>query len=473
MAAAAVWKTAVSVAADRIIFGSYYIKILQLNCCGIFFCKEENSIIAQIIILMITSRLKLFTFLLLATLLPILGMAQVPKSITGYYVNSSGDTIMGSFPKYKDWTNNPEKVIFLPVNASESIILTPSNCTSFHAEDYDTYIAYSGNRLINPFTFNNGFDQRDSVSQYENVNAFIRVIFNYNDFKLLIFQHKDRFNIFYQKKNMQPVELICKSYSTGEDNFKTITTYRDQLKQIFIDTIIEKSLDQTLNRLSYDEGSLTYFMQKIYTVSKVKKKKNAIYKTSFFVNIGASLNFFSVSGDSYSFQQVSTKYNTTVSPVLTIGMYIPFERNFGKLGLSPQLSLYSYKNSGSYYTSINNSPHYTHSEFKTNLLIIPKVYITYKLVTNTNFEWNAGGGIGLAFVNGEKETFRDSGNYVFTTYDQGGKKNPFPTFNCQTGLVIKKKINFLINYSLPATITNFVSYNGKHSSLQFSIGYEF
>ncbi|HMG83927.1 MAG TPA: hypothetical protein VK559_12880 [Ferruginibacter sp.] len=414
--------------------------------------------------------ISLFTFFLLVALSPIAAIAQSPKNITGYYINSAGGTVRGSFPQYKDWTNNPDKVVFLPSNATEPISLTTSNCSLFEVDDYDTYIAYAGKRITNPIDLNSSSDQIDSTSQFDTIQIFLRIIFNYDDFKLLMLQRKDRINIFYQKKNEQPIELVYKSYSTSADNFKSITTYKDQLEAMFWDSISEKHLAQNLNTLSYGEGSLANFMKKVYSVPTVKVKKKAMYKVSYSINIGAAVNFLSTTGKN-NYQQTNIKSTSTISPVLTLGMYIPFGRNFGKLGLSPQLSLYSYKNSGSYTLSINNVTHTLGAQYKTDLLIVPKVYVTYKMIENKNFEWNAGAGIGLAIASGQTQIFSDNSIYYFADSSKG--KDIYPTINFQTGFVLKKKINFLINYSLPTIATDYYNYVGKHSSLQFSIGYEF
>ncbi len=79
-----------------------------------------------------TTKLKFSVLLLLSFLVSKISMAQSPD-ISGYYINLNNDTIKGKFPDYKDWTNNPEKVKFTPVNTTDAVILTAS-ITTIHLQ---------------------------------------------------------------------------------------------------------------------------------------------------------------------------------------------------------------------------------------------------------------------------------------------------------------------------------------------------
>src|ERR1700712_3622862 len=71
------------------------------------------------------------------------------NKFTGFFINNQGDTIKGSFPQYRQWNYNPDRVMFTSYQNGKKIILTPAMCQEFHIDGYEIYIAFQGKRLIN------------------------------------------------------------------------------------------------------------------------------------------------------------------------------------------------------------------------------------------------------------------------------------------------------------------------------------
>jgi hypothetical protein len=408
---------------------------------------------------------------LLCFLVPTLLFAQTPAKITGYYINLNGDTTIGSFPGYADAINNPNDIKFVSLSTNDQIVLTATNCKMVHVDNYDTYIAYSGGRLINPITYTSDFDQVDSSDQVQQVATFLRVLFDDKNFKVFILKDKIRTNFFYQDKDAPITELVYKLYITKTYDLGTINTYQQQLKQLFVDSSTNDArLEDEVDNLEYKENDLVLFFQKKLGVQH--KKEKIKYPNSFFVTGGVAINAFKVNGDP-DFAEAITKYNTTVAPALIIGYNFPVQRDFGRLIFSVQFKIYSYKNSGQAVQNDFGDTIKTTTTYKSDLLLLPGVFATYAIVNKKNIQWNVGPGIVYGILTGAKESGYVDGSFrpPYTTVQNG--KNTFITANLETSLVINKKIMFLINHSFKGVVDAGAGFSGYHSSTQLTAGWLF
>lgn len=424
-----------------------------------FFNSPNNTIMKTI---KSTITICLFCSFILA--IPKTVLSQDERKVTGCYINLNGDTSKGFFPHYKEWDYNPSKVSFVAANATEEIILTTSNCRSFQMDNNEAYIAYSGTCLANPLEINATYQQADSSNKIVQVNTFLRVIFDKNNFKLLLLNRRERNTFFYQVQQEPVTELIYKNYI---DNMRVIEvlTYKNQLSMLFDKQIVQNKLSRNLEELTYKENSLVVFLERVMEAGKIKRKKQK-YRSSFFATAGMAFNSLDPV-QNYSSYTALTHFNNSVSPAINIGVFIPFQRNFGRIFFSPQLRVYSLKHTGEYITPFNNGSQKISTTFKSNLCLASSLYIGYTVLRNKIIEWNIAAGVGLLYLSNFKRTVNTDAYPAENTTE-----NPLMlTPNLQSSLVFNRNIMFTAYYAYPSTGTT--GYGIAPKTIQLTIGWRF
>lgn len=96
------------------------------------------------------------------TLILFLHLYSQKKIFTGYYINTSNDTVKGVFSNYEQWIKTPVTVPFIPSATSTPIELNAQNTIKFYVENYDTYLSYNGQRMINPIDFEEAIANKET-----------------------------------------------------------------------------------------------------------------------------------------------------------------------------------------------------------------------------------------------------------------------------------------------------------------------
>lgn len=403
------------------------------------------------------------TFLFFAIIFCICLNAQT-KIISGYYVNTSGDTVKGSFPKYSQWSRSPDKVEFIPAGNSNSLQLTPANCLAFSLDNYDYYISYSGKRLINPIdddaainSIGYFFDAKDFDTT---IVGFLRLVTKTPLCEIYVFNDHIRMNFFYRLPGQAIQELRYKKYFS-DNNLHEMPEYRVQLNNLFSQEISKRDLTGKLEKLSYTEEAIESFIRDLSGVPKPKTKKPA----RFTIAAGASINFLDVTGD-LSIQEVKSKFDNSIAPFVSVGFILPISRNFNRFFIYPQLRAYNYKNSSSYSTTYS-----THvATYQSNLCLLPEVNGGVNVVNNQDFRFFLYGGAGMLFLIKGRETNETVGSV--SPYDIPTSKMTYSA-NLSAGASINDKFLVMASYHVPVPVANFVAYSVMHSSLQLGIGYKF
>jgi hypothetical protein len=114
------------------------------------------------------------------------------------------------------------------------IKLTPQNCQKLVVDGYDEYLAYSGQRLINPITDCEVLNTGDSSAEdaLQQVATFLGLAARVPDYELYTFTDSKRTNFFYKRPGSNVVELRYKKYYKA-DNINTLAEYRNQLNSLF------------------------------------------------------------------------------------------------------------------------------------------------------------------------------------------------------------------------------------------------
>lgn len=334
------------------------------------------------------------TILLFCTVLFCSQLNAQKKIFTGYYIDNHGDTIKGSFPKYNQWSKNPNKVEFLAAGSSNTIQLSPVACLKFSVDDYDDYISYSGKRLLNPIDDNIAVDNRgyfDFKDRDTTIVTFLRVIIKTPKCAVYVLNDNLRTNFFYQLPGQSLQELKFKKYF-DESNLHELDEYRQQLNNLFTQEIAWNHLAKSLEELPYTEEGLTRFMNKLFP----KKSSNENLKNSLqgcIISAGTSINFLHGTGD-LSMDEVSHKYSASFAPFLSVGYIFPIKRNFNRYFIYPQLRLYNYSSS----TQFPVGQFTEKIIFQSKLAILPELNVGGNIANKENFQFFLYGGLGMLLL---------------------------------------------------------------------------
>jgi hypothetical protein len=411
------------------------------------------------------------TILLLCLLLILKQATAQNKTFTGFYVNPAGDTVRGSFPKYNQSSKNPVKIPFTPNGSSTLMELNPLNCLSVSITNYDEYLSYSGNRLVNPtddiLAMENQayFTSRDSVA---NLQTFLRLVLQTPRCSIYEVNDNVRINFFYQLPGQPLQELRLKKY-VEENRVRELAEYRQQLNTVFGEEIERKHMARALEDLAYSEDALSHFIRKLFSVPKSKDTASD-FLSGWILGAGVSANSFKVTGD-LSASEAAINYKTSYAPYVLIGYYVPIQRNFNRYFFYPQLRLFNYKNSG-------EKPTYSFEQritYQCDLAILPQLNIGANIVNQASFRFFIYGGVGMTtFINNRKvdEYFNPSNNTLYSSHEYK-LASLVVGLNLSSGVTINNKFQILASYNFSPDIDDLAATNSKPSNLQVGVGYKF
>ena len=407
----------------------------------------------------------------------VLSFLQVPfdsvaqkKDYKGYYININGDSIIGKFPNYAQWGNNPSKVKFQPQDATTEMELTTANCRKFVISEFDEYLLYEGNRLVNPIREADiikdmGFYTRNDIT--EPVKTFIRLIARTPQYELYSLSDNTRVNYFFTTPGIPLTELKYKLYS-NEGRIMKAAEYLQQLNTAFGEEINNRDLTRQLETLDYKESSLLQFFEQLYPGNNLVKKKENREK-GFVVGAGAALNLMNIHLDDQA-EGVPSSFKPGVAPVFSIRYIFPLDRNFGRYIFFPQARISTYKHSGEYRYSTYRKV----MTFKSDLVVTAELNGGVHLVNAENSKVTLSIGGGIAYLMNNRQV---SDHYMNSTgeYYYGRETrllNLSLVFNAGISTILHKRYLAELRYTIPSAMENFVYYTPWRSSLELTFGYK-
>lgn len=392
------------------------------------------------------------------------------KSIAGYYITNNGDTVAGIFPNYKQPNRSFSKIAFVETTSAATIQLTPAKCSRISVQGEDDYIAYSGKRLINPIedervvnnTGNFGFeDMQDTVS------AFIRMVTKGSGFEVFLLNDNIRKNFFYKQAGEPLQELKFKKYY-DENRINEVKEYKQQLGLLFAKKADARKLALLLESLLYTETAMINFIKKVDPGAKQKvKTKNEA--NGFVISAGVSANFMKVVGDVSNYRTKIT-YNTSFSPLLSVGYIASINRNFGKFFLYPSITAYNFKNTG----EISDGNVIRKATYSSSLAVLNSINGGVNLINNKRCKFFMSGGYGLMLLMNNKQISQYQNLNNTTTYKPDEEKLERLTyvFNITSGVILNNKLTAWAKYNISTNIGRYVFYAPRHSALQIAVGYK-
>src|SRR5829696_1786557 len=267
------------------------------------------------------------------------------KAVTGFYITLQGDTVRGIFPSYAQWNRNPAEVEFTSTTSLKSILLTPLMCRKFVVEGYDEYLSYSGQRLTNPIDDDEimgNYTNSSNSDEYGNIVTFLRLVSRTNGGELYFYKDGKRSNFYFRLNDKPLAELRYKKYY-DKGQIREIAEYKQQLNNLFAETIEQRKLSSSLERLPYTEDELSVFLEALFPQEKAPVRRGKNPANGWIVSAGVIRNTIQVTEDK-TFLSVSRKQEASLSPLLSVGYYHLFNRNFGRFFIFPQVTFFRFKN---------------------------------------------------------------------------------------------------------------------------------
>ena len=411
-------------------------------------------------------RIIILLFIYLLTGIGVFGQSKI---YTGYYINPGGDSVFGSFPDYTQWSRNPDQVAFTPINAPVPIMLAPGNCTGFEVTGEDRYRSFTGNRLLNPITDVDVLKSKATMplDEYGTINCFLRIVASNAQGTLYVFRDTRRTNFFFQVQGQPIEELRFKMYER-DNKISEIREYRQQLYNAFRERITTREQMQLLEKLGYEEKEMELFMELLEPFGTRKRKRNPA--EGWLVAVGVSVNGMRVPGDNIAIE-TAHQYNTSVSPVVSVGYMLPVGRHFNRYFFYPKVSVYRYENTGA--STVGNFIYQT--RYQSNLAFSGILQGGFYLLNMQSFKAFIAAGAGMMKLYNHKEistTLHVSDNTINNQYETPISKVTYQ-FSLTAGCNIRQSVFTMASFNAPAPVADFVYYYPQHYSFQFGLGYRF
>jgi len=407
--------------------------------------------------------------LAVAVLLCTISFAQ-KKAVSGYYLTLAGDTVKGVFPQYAQWNNNPSEVEFSTAGKNTRM-LTPSVCRKFVVDGYDEYVAYTGQRLVNPIEDGDVLNKNYSsyLDEVEQVTTFLQLVSRTPAGDLYAFNDNKRVNFYILLPGQALTELRYKKYYS-QNQLTELADYKQQLNNLFADNIAQRKLSSSLEQLPYAEGELTAFLQALQPQVKQKQKSRNL-DNGWMISAGVMHNSIQAEEEK-TFLSVSRKIRSSLSPSLVIGYYHLFNRSFGRYFVYPQLMLFRFN----VVDESSDGVFLYSNTYSASLMAAAKLAGGVNVVNQQNLRFFISVGLGLMLpVNGRRIHQR----YVAATRERYHSAQETKmahaayVLTATTGVILHNRLALSATYLVPSQIMNPPYSSDMLTGTQFSVGYKF
>jgi hypothetical protein len=401
--------------------------------------------------------------------LPMFGVAQ-SNFHKGYVLTNSKDTLKG-YLDYRENKNNPVAIVFKDdLNASPKTY-TLKDCAGYGINDIVSYQRHVVNISLDPDDMTKITEVVDTSFKREPV--FLQVIqagqrvtfFHYED------QVKKRYYIL-DKGDQEPQELIRQLYMKADNPGMMLTNvkYARQLMAILRKYgKYSESLESRLGRLKYTQEDL---LKIVVLINDQQQEKSKFPKARYFAGAGINAALLGFSG-AHVLAGSDASSKLSFGPTITGGVDFFANPAIRRLLFRVELALMGSKNKIS-------SPSAMQSFDQMGLGINPQVI--YHLYNAADFKVFIGAGLGL---NLSRYSNQKSSRYSTNFYTGAGTisaNNPndlleletfYASFPVTAGVVLNKKIELSIGYSMPTAITNYALFNADKQQFRFGVNYLF
>ena len=401
--------------------------------------------------------------------LPMFGFAQ-SNFHKGYVLTNSKDTLKG-YLDYREDKNNPVAVVFKQdLNASPKTY-TVKDCAGYGINDMVSYQRHVVDISLGTDEISNLTEMVDTSSKRESV--FLQVI--QEGQRVTFFHYEDRVKRRYyilDKGDQEPQELIRQLYIKADNPGRMLTNVR-YARQLM--AILRKygkyseSLESRLGRLKYTGEDLLKIVE---LINDEQVEKSKFPKSRFFAGAGINAGSIGFSG-AHVLAGSDASSKLSFGPTIAAGVDFFSNPAIRRLLFRMELSLMSSKNKIS-------SPSATQSFDQMGATLTPQ--LIYHLYNAADFKVFIGGGLGLNLSHySNQKSIRYTVNF-YTGAESVKTNQPndlleletfYASFPVTAGVVLNKKIELSIGYSMPTAITNYALFNADKQQFRFGVNYLF
>lgn len=382
----------------------------------------------------------------------IFSCAQNPTGpIEGYYINSSGDTISGHFPDYRQRERSPDKIKFVSSQGAVLVELTPANTKLVSAGSLDTWVSYTGQRVSSPMDLKTLSDYNSSaVEKFDTVSAFLRFIGVAKGYSFYMLNDKLRRNFYYSPDGRTMIELRNHIYKVNSSLSESKVYVQQLMNLLNPDT----RLMETLNKLEYTEESFRrMFKQTGYFTSSNTQKPWITLIAGVTVSTLKDVSNFSTTND---------HFNASPSPLLGLNLNLPVDRNFNKYFFYLQVKAYQYNQKRT--EKFSGQPTPSTRTMKGSILS-SAVHFGYNFINTSALKGFVSPGLVLNLGIGTKHTISWS-----TTTNEDHQQYAKVVPEIQAGVSMLRLLLWA-GYSFPGKTPSFYGYIGNRSAFQLGAGF--
>lgn len=432
-------------------------------------CESHKTRILQM------GKSKLFKkigLLIIGTLTAQLAFSQ-ENYVPGYVIKNNTDTLFG-FVDYRNWKNNPDRIMFKTKMQYDPVSFNPTDITEFYVEG-EIYVSAIINTEISP-------TRTDELTEGSQLNLAVDTTFLQTLVRggksLYFYKNPEGRDNFYIKQETGLELLVYKRYLKQQDGKLVSVENRNYLGQLALYLNDCETINSKLENTSYELTSLIKLFQYYYNCSpsdiSFHRKTDRIRSESGLLT-GVSLTSLQLLSDEFPYL-VYADYNPSVN--LSAGFFLDLilPRDQGKWSIYNELLLTTYKVSGSY------------EEFVTeNDYTITTTEIGYSYLNINNlvrFKYPVGqcylflnGGISNGFAVSESNYKKEESKFYTTSkVDEGLAINDTRKF--EQGYVFGTgfrydRFSFEIRYEMRNGMSKYVTLNSSTKRYYLQLSYRF
>jgi opacity protein-like surface antigen len=400
---------------------------------------------------------------------PVLSFAQ-SNFQKGYLVNNNQDTIKG-FVDYKERSANPSSFNFRKDLNGEIKVYGLKECSAYGIDGIESSQRYFVRISLSKINFGHLSTGLDTSSKTDTV--FLKVLQSGKNITLFSYEDKIKKRFFIKENGAsEPYELIQNFFLSYKKEGVLVTDnqYVRQLTEV-VEKFKTDVSEGKLKALRYSSTDLIKISSQINGETLVKSK----YKSArFYAGGGFSISKISYHGQHPLASKAAT-YKSSIMPTLQAGIDMFLNPVIGKFIFRTDVSFFLSKNEVSVdepITEFVSSQRQTFDQF--TFTLTPQ--FIYNVYNTPRFKAFFGGGVGC--------NFSKYSNNVTSRYNSFRKEPEIETdvfkpekFNfslpVSAGVVLNKKIELSVLYSIPASITTYTNYSVSMQRWKFGVNYLF
>ncbi|HWW41072.1 hypothetical protein [Pedobacter sp.] len=400
---------------------------------------------------------------------PVLSFAQ-SNFQKGYLVTNNQDTIRG-FVDYKERSANPTSFNFKTDLNGETKGYSLKECSAYGIDGMESSQRYTVRISQSKTNFSDLSNGLDTSSKTDTV--FLKVLQSGKNMTLFSYEDKIKKRFFVKEGGMSvPYELIQNLFlaPNKESVFITDNKYIRQLMEIITKLNIDISEDK-LKSLRYSGPELVKLSFRINGETEVKSKYKFI---RFYAGAGLSSSKASFQGQNDLASKEAT-HKSSVMPTLQAGIDMFLNPAIGKFIFRTDFAFFSSKNKVSLAESGNEYISDQSQAFDQLSLTLTPQFI-YNFYNTSAWKVFLGAGLGCNFskysniVYSRYNSFRKE----YETQEDTFKPENFNfSFPVSAGIVLNKKIELSVMYSMPTSITTYTMFSASMQRWKFGVNYLF